>query len=66
MTTLGDNIRGVRKAKGMSQKRLERAADFKVSTSQISLYETGRVTPSIEVLHRIADALGVSIREFFS
>jgi len=56
---LGANITAIRKKKGISQSELGKA----VGTSEdiIGRYERDEVKPSIEVVIRIADALGVSI-----
>jgi transcriptional regulator with XRE-family HTH domain len=56
---LGERIKELRKEVGWSQGEL---AD-KVGTDarQISRYENGRITPSLDVLARIAEALNISI-----
>ncbi len=56
---LGERIKELRKEAGWSQGKL---AD-KVSTDarQISRYENGRITPSLDAVARIAEALNVSL-----
>jgi transcriptional regulator with XRE-family HTH domain len=56
---LGERIKELRKEAGWSQGEL---AD-KVGTDarQISRYENGRITPSLDVVARIAEALNVSV-----
>ncbi|MED4971387.1 helix-turn-helix domain-containing protein [Parageobacillus toebii] len=54
-------IKQLRQIKGMSQMELSAAAS--VSQSLISDIENGRVSPTLRVLHKLADALGVPINE---
>lgn len=54
---LGRTIRILRQAKDLKVNDLAKAA--KVSPSLISLIESGERQPSIDILRRIADALGV-------
>ena len=59
MSTLGDNLRAARKVRRLTQYQ---AADLShVSQSNISYYETGKSSPSIAVLRRLAAAYGVSV-----
>ena len=55
---LGENIRKYRKANSLSQEEL--ADRLNVSRQSISLWETGKTQPSIDVLARLASALGIS------
>ncbi|UQT02587.1 repressor protein CI [Serratia phage vB_SmaM-ChibiTotoro] len=57
--TTGDRIRVARVNAGMSQIALAKAAG--TSQDRISSIETGRNVPTVAVLSRIADALGVQI-----
>lgn len=59
--TIGERIRTIRKAKGLTQKDLAVLS----GTSEITVrqYETGKRQPRIEQLILIADALGVSSGE---
>lgn len=56
---LGERVKELRKEMGWSQAEL---AD-KVGTDarQVSRYENGRITPSLDVLARIAEVLNVSL-----
>lgn len=56
---IGDKIKDVRKAKNMSQKEL--AARTNIAISSLQLYEYHKRQPTIEQIHKIADALGVPI-----
>ncbi|MCL4215946.1 MAG: helix-turn-helix domain-containing protein [Candidatus Hydrogenedentes bacterium] len=61
--TLGERIRKLRAARGWGMARL--AEDASVSRSYIWQLETGgKDRPSLDVLERIAGALGVSVAEF--
>jgi len=51
-------VRKLRQEKGLSQLELAKKSDLQASA--ISHFETGRRTPSMENLGRLADALGVS------
>ena len=64
----GDNlnenrIASIRKAKKITQSDL--AKRLKINRSYLSEVENGKATPSIRLLERIADELGVSIKDFF-
>lgn len=61
---LGDNIKSIRMEKKLGINETARLAG--ISPSYLSDIEKGNKTnPSMEVLQRIADALDVSIEEFF-
>ncbi|GMG96815.1 helix-turn-helix domain-containing protein [Tepidimicrobium xylanilyticum] len=61
---LGDNIKSIREEKKLGLNETARLAG--ISPSYLSDIEKGNKTnPSMEVLQRIADALDVSIEEFF-
>lgn len=64
MDTLGVQLRTLRNRHGLSQRQLALRAG--VSNATISLIEHGRTDPSLGLLKRILDALGVSFAEFFS
>jgi transcriptional regulator with XRE-family HTH domain len=53
-----DNIRLLRRKKGISQEQL--AAACNTTTSYIGLMETYRNVPKLSTIERIADALGVN------
>jgi transcriptional regulator with XRE-family HTH domain len=59
--TMGDRIREVRLAHGMSLRTL--ADRLGVSPSLISQVETGRAMPSVSTLYAIASELGISLDE---
>lgn len=56
---LGDNIRKYRKTNNLSQEKL--AETLGVSRQTISLWETGKTQPSVDILANLAGALGVSV-----
>lgn len=57
--TIGENIRKIRKEKGMTQSEL--AKKIGISYQQIGQYEQGKRNPKIETIDKIATALGVRI-----
>lgn len=57
--TLGQNIKKYRKQKGLTQSELAEIIDLKSIT--IRKYETNTREPSIDILNKIAAALGVTI-----
>ena len=56
---LGDNLRKYRKMQNLSQERL--AEMLGVSRQSISLWETGKTQPSLDILAKLAGILGVTI-----
>ena len=60
---IGGEIRGLRRAKAMTLSDL--AAASGLSIGHLSLVERDRATPSINALHAISRALGVTISWFF-
>jgi transcriptional regulator with XRE-family HTH domain len=60
---LGREIRGLRKARGLTLSQL--AEKSGLSIGYLSLLERDRATPSINALHTISRALGVTISWFF-
>lgn len=52
---IGNNIRALRKAKGLSQEQLALRAD--INASYLGQVERGEKNPTIDVLNKIADAL---------
>lgn len=54
-------VKEIRQKKGMSQNELSTLA--KVSQSLISDIENGRVSPTLRVLQKLADALGIHVNE---
>jgi transcriptional regulator with XRE-family HTH domain len=61
--TLGREIRGLRRARGLTLARLGAQSDL--SVGYLSLLERDLATPSISALHAISRALGVTISWFF-
>ncbi|QEE36311.1 helix-turn-helix transcriptional regulator [Octadecabacter sp. SW4] len=61
---VGLNVRNLRSSRGLSQEQLALAAD--VDRSYISEIELAKNSASIDVLERIADALGVDPKELFN
>lgn len=64
MENIGGKLQALRAARGLSQRKL--AASAGVSNATISLIEHGRTDPSMGLLKRILDSLGVSFAEFFA
>ncbi len=58
-----DKVRIKRVLKGLSQEDLAKLAN--VDRSYISQIESGKKTPSISVLERIAGALNCNLKDFF-
>lgn len=59
--TVGENIKRIRKQKGLTQKKLGELCEPKINEVQIRQYELGKANPKIETIDRIASALGVKI-----
>lgn len=62
-TELGQRIRALRLAKGLTQESLAEAAD--ISVSYLSMIERGERMPHLLTLDAIAAALGDRLGEFF-
>ena len=60
---IGERIRELRQAEGLSQNALAEKAD--ISQSHLRRVELGQSRITIDLLELICDALNVSIREFF-
>lgn len=61
---IGQRIRELREAQGMSQKDLSYAADL--DRSYIASVENGQRNISIVNIEKVAIALGVTLKEFFN
>lgn len=61
---VGEKIREVREAKGMSQKEV--ALTLVMNPSQYSKIENGKVDPQFSSIEKIANALGIDIADLFS
>src|SRR2546425_2253999 len=59
MTSLGERIKSLRLERDLQQRQLAEKADL--TPSMVSQIESGRLTPSLHTLGRIAAALGVPI-----
>lgn len=64
MENIAQRLKTLRGRHGLSQRALARRAG--VSNATISLIEHGRTDPSLGLLKRVLDAMGVSFAEFFS
>lgn len=60
---VGERIRAIRKARGLSLRAL--AARAGLSVNAISLIERGENSPTVSSLHHLAGGLGTSITDFF-
>jgi len=63
VTPLGDRIRRLRAERELQQRQLAEKADL--TPSMVSQIESGRLTPSLHTLGKIAAALGVPIAALF-
>ncbi|MBO5137645.1 MAG: helix-turn-helix transcriptional regulator [Spirochaetaceae bacterium] len=61
---LGNNIRNLRKESGWTQEKLAEKAE--ISVPFMTQIELGRKTASLEVIEKIAKALGVSYERLFN
>jgi transcriptional regulator with XRE-family HTH domain len=64
MDAIGPRLRSLRQRQHLSQRRLARKAG--VSNATVSLIEIERSDPSMGLLKRILEAMGVSFSEFFA
>lgn len=60
---VGSRLRQLREARKLSMRGL--AAASGLSANALSMIERGKTSPSVSTLHKLADALGVSITSFF-
>ena len=63
MTSLGERIKALRLERDLQQRQLAEKAEL--TPSMVSQIESGRLTPSLHTLGRIAAALGVPIATLF-
>jgi len=61
---IGEKIKKVREAKGLSQKEV--ALTLSMNPSQYSKIENGKVDPQFSSIEKIANALGVSIADMLN
>jgi transcriptional regulator with XRE-family HTH domain len=57
-------FKGIRESKGMTTRSL--ALEAGVSTETINAIEHGRRQPTVTTLDKLAQALGVEVKDFFS
>ena len=60
---VGGNIRKLRRAAGMTQREL--AVQLKMTAGAVSMLETGRIQPSVQVMARVMELFHVSPNELF-
>ena len=60
---VGGRLRQLREGQAMSMRALAQRSNL--SANALSMIERGRVSPSVSTLNKLAEALGVSITEFF-
>ena len=61
---IGEQIKRIRAAKGLSQKEVTMTA--KLDKAQYSRIENGKTDPSVSTAERIAKAMGISLSELFA
>jgi len=64
MDNVGQQLKLLRQRRGLSQRKLAHLAG--VSNATVSLIEHGKTDPSMGLLRKILDSLGVSFAEFFA
>ena len=62
--SLGTRIRDLRRSLGLSQEELGHRA--RLHWTYLSDLKRGRQTPTLDVVNRLARALGVTLAEFFA
>ncbi len=60
---LGRKVQKLRKKKGLTQEKL--AEKIGVSTTWIGYIETGYRRPNLKMIYKIANALGVKVKDIF-
>jgi len=63
VTSLGARIKALRGERGLQQRQLAEKAGL--TPSMVSQIESGRLTPSLPTLGKLAGALGVAIGQLF-
>lgn len=64
MMNLGEAIRKIRQAKGLSQGEMQKRTG--ILRSYLSRVENGHTVPSLATLQRLASAMGVALADFFA
>ncbi len=62
-TLIGDHLRKVRQAKGISQEQL--ALNCGYYRTYVNKIETGNYSPSLHTIWRLADGLDMNLSQFF-
>ena len=62
--SIGGAVKKARRDKGLTQEKL--AEKIEITPAHLKQIESGRRNPSIEVLHKIVFALGLSLDSLFS
>lgn len=62
---IGNRIRQLRKAKGMTQQQLAAVERLKTSQASLAAYETGAREPSADTINRLTDYFGVTTDDLF-
>lgn len=63
MATIGENIKRIRKEKGLTQKQLGSLCKPRMADSAIRRYEAGKANPKLATVQKIAEALEVSFSD---
>lgn len=63
--TIGEKIKALRTAQGLTQKQVGELCEPKIHEVQIRKYERGEVTPKMQTAVKIAAALGVQVAELY-
>ncbi len=61
---LARKIQKLRESKGLTQEKL--AEKVRVSTTYIGYVETGYKIPNLKMVYKIARALGIKVKDFFT
>ena len=62
--SLGDRLRYIRFSKGLSQEEVALRAE--ITTAYYGLVERNRKNPTVKILDKICQALGITLIEFFN
>lgn len=64
LKAFGNHLRGLRKAKNISQEELANGADIPIS--QVGRIERGEINATLSSLHAIANALEISLSQLLA
>ena len=62
--SLGDRLRYIRFSKGLSQEEIALRAE--ITTAYYGLVERNKKNPTVKILDKICDALGIELADFFA